>query len=55
MYNLLGQRIALLMDETRAAGIHEITWMPGGVPAGLYFLVLQTQKERRMHKVIYVK
>lgn len=40
VYNLLGQRVALLVDGPRAAGYHDVPWHATGNPAGVYLLVL---------------
>jgi len=55
VYNLLGQRVAVLMDELQDVGSHEVSWSPGSLPAGLYFLSLQTQEGFDVQKVVYVK
>jgi hypothetical protein len=37
VFNLLGQRVASLMDEQKLAGNYEVQWQAGDVPSGLYF------------------
>jgi hypothetical protein len=41
VFNLLGQRIASLMDEEKLAGNYEVRWQAGAVPSGLYFYRIQ--------------
>ncbi len=40
VYNLLGQRVALLVEGTREAGFHEVSWSAADLPAGVYILVM---------------
>jgi hypothetical protein len=51
VFNLLGQKVATLVDEVRSAGNHEVSWNGHGFASGLYFyrlsadnVVLQTKK-----------
>jgi hypothetical protein len=41
VYNLLGQRVALLVSESLPAGAFEIVWNAGNLPSGAYFYRLQ--------------
>lgn len=40
VYDVLGRRVATLVDGILAAGRHEVTWSPQGLPAGLYLVRL---------------
>ena len=40
VYNLLGQRVANLLDGPREAGFHEMAWDAAGVPAGVYIVAM---------------
>ena len=40
VYDVLGRRVATLVDDIMAAGRHEVTWSPQGLPAGLYLVRL---------------
>jgi zinc metalloprotease ZmpB len=40
VYDLLGREVALLMDETRAAGTYEVDWNANGMPSGVYLCQL---------------
>ena len=37
VYTLLGQTVAILVDEPQSAGYHTVTWDAWGVPSGVYF------------------
>lgn len=37
IYNLVGQEVAMLINETLKPGRHEVTWDASGLPSGVYF------------------
>jgi hypothetical protein len=37
VYNLLGQKVATLVDAAQGAGKHSITWNAGNLSTGIYF------------------
>lgn len=38
VFNILGQRMAILLDEWRSPGEHAVDWYPGeNIPGGIYF------------------
>jgi photosystem II stability/assembly factor-like uncharacterized protein len=44
IFNTLGQEVALLVNEQKAAGIYQIRWNPSNVPSGIYFCRLQARQ-----------
>ena len=42
MYNTLGQKVAVIVDDFRTAGSHEEVWTPD-LPSGVYFCRLEAQ------------
>jgi putative ubiquitin-RnfH superfamily antitoxin RatB of RatAB toxin-antitoxin module len=42
VYNLLGQRVATLVDEVRPAGSHTLIWNAANLPSGIYIYRLET-------------
>ena len=55
VYNLLGQKVETLVDEYRAAGFYEVTWMPETLPSGLYLIVIQCGDWRKVKRMVYTK
>lgn len=55
IYNLTGQEIANLMNETRPAGIHRVKWEASNCPSGIYFAKLQAESECKVRKLNLLK
>lgn len=52
--NLLGQRVATLVDEDRPAGPQEVLWDAAGLAAGTYVCTLQTATQRATRRIVLV-
>ncbi len=55
VYNLLGQQVATLIDGTRPAGTHQVTFDAGELSSGLYLYRLETEHYSRTRKMMLVK
>jgi len=60
VFNLLGQRVVVLVDERMPAGVHEISWdgnADGGmaVSSGVYFYRLETAGFSQTRKMLLIK
>lgn len=60
VFNLAGQRVALLMNQQRAAGTFRLQWDGRNargevVGNGTYLLVVETSSGRQVRKVIVLK
>ena len=55
IYNLLGRKVAVLLEGELAAGIHTAVWNADKVPSGIYFYHLQAADYRAMGKMLLVK
>ena len=55
IYNLLGQRIAILVDSYQSAGKHSAVWNASEYSSGAYFYKLITDNKSRMGKMILLK
>ena len=55
VFNLIGQRVALLLDEPMAAGRHEVLWRAATQPSGLYLVRLRAGKVQKIQRVTLLK
>jgi hypothetical protein len=55
VYNLLGERVALRLDEPRAAGYHTVTFDAATLPSGLYLYKLVAGQQVFTRKMMLVK
>jgi hypothetical protein len=56
VYNVLGQRVATLKEETpMTAGYHTVVWEAPHLASGLYFVRLQTGNYRKTQKLVRVR
>jgi hypothetical protein len=55
VYNLLGQEVATIVDETRGKGIHTETWYKGNQPSGIYFYRLEANGFSKLKKFLLIK
>jgi hypothetical protein len=42
IYNVLGQQVAVLLDEVKSAGVYKVAFDAGALPSGVYFYRLST-------------
>lgn len=55
IYNLVGQKIATLMDEKLTAGEHSIVWDAKNVASGVYFYKVQLNNVSKTRKMVLMK
>jgi hypothetical protein len=55
VYNLLGQRVATLLNERRTAGYHTVLFDAAGLPSGLYLYRLTAGETTLFKKMLLVK
>jgi hypothetical protein len=55
VYNLRGQRVAVLADGSMSAGEHRITWDASEHPSGIFFCMLMAEKYCVKGKMILIK
>jgi flagellar hook assembly protein FlgD len=55
IYNILGQRVANFLDESKAAGKHAVTWDAGTAPSGVYFARLEARESSKSIKMVLLK
>jgi hypothetical protein len=55
IYNVLGQNVSTLVDETMNAGVHQVTWDATDVSSGVYFYRLTANDNTETRKMMLLK
>jgi hypothetical protein len=55
IYNIIGQRITTVIDETRMAGYHVVEFDGGILPSGIYFYRIQADDFTRIKKMVLIR
>ena len=55
IYNIMGEEIVNLVDETMEAGSYAETWDAEGIPSGIYFARLTTENASSIQKLLLLK
>ena len=55
IYNVLGQRVANLVEGEMSAGLHSVTWMAESAPTGIYFYTIRAGEFTASKKMMLLK
>ncbi|MFN2373286.1 MAG: T9SS type A sorting domain-containing protein, partial [Cyclonatronaceae bacterium] len=55
IYDLLGRRVAVLVNEEKTAGWNEMSWNTRGLASGTYFYRLQAGNYTSVKKMMLLK
>lgn len=55
IFDLLGRRVALLVDEEKKQGIHTVVWDPSAEAGGVYFCRLQSGTYVEMRRMLLLR
>ncbi|MBU1638255.1 T9SS type A sorting domain-containing protein, partial [bacterium] len=55
VYNVIGREVAVLTNEIRTAGNHEITFDASLLPSGIYFYRLEAGDFTAIKKMVLMK
>ena len=55
VYNVKGQKVAVILNEEMTAGNHSIAWNAQNKPSGIYFLNFNTDSANRIQKIVLLK
>jgi len=55
IYNQIGQKVASVVNDRLSAGIHQVNWSSGELPAGVYYYRLFTDNFSATKKLIILK
>jgi hypothetical protein len=55
IYNMVGQRVATLVNNELPAGEASVTWDASGFPSGIYFMKMQAGNSVQIKKMILMQ
>ena len=55
VYNILGQEIAVLVNETLTQGVYSATWDASNYTSGIYFYTLEAGEDKITKKLLFIK
>lgn len=55
VYDVLGRKVATLVNENQTPGVYKINWRPDGLPSGVYFYKLNAGNFTQVKKMILLK
>lgn len=55
VYNLVGQEVASLINETKAPGTYAVAWNAEGMPSGVYFYMMQADGFSATKRLVLLK
>jgi len=55
LFNLFGQKVEVLINETQSKGKHQVNWSAGAIPPGVYCYYLQKGNQAETGKMILLK
>ncbi len=55
VYNIRGQKVAVLLDEEQEKGEHNFTWNAAGINSGVYFIRLTSGTYQKTSKAVLLK
>ncbi|MCP4582121.1 MAG: T9SS type A sorting domain-containing protein [candidate division Zixibacteria bacterium] len=55
VYDILGREITTLLDETRKAGTHAVSFDAGSLPSGIYFYKILADNYTRTRRMLLIK
>jgi photosystem II stability/assembly factor-like uncharacterized protein len=55
IYNMLGQKVSMLVSEKQEAGLHAVEWDASGMASGVYYYRLQAEGFVQTRKLVLLK
>jgi len=56
VYNIVGQKVATMVDQTMSDGSHEMSWtVPANMPSGIYLVKMEAGSTVMTRKMTLVK
>jgi len=55
VFNIRGQKVATLVDESLTAGVHRVVWRADGFASGVYLARLNTSDGTKLERLVLLK
>jgi len=55
VFNLLGQKVSVLVSEKQQAGHHKVQWDAGQIASGVYYYLIEAENFRQIRKMLLMK
>jgi hypothetical protein len=55
VYDILGEKVAVLVSENLSAGTHRVDWNAKGLPSGVYFYRLNANGFTETKKLVLMR
>jgi hypothetical protein len=55
VYDVLGNEVAVLINEEKTAGDYEVEFLAKGIPSGIYFYRLQSGTSIETNRMVLLK
>lgn len=55
VFDVLGNKVATLIEDEKSAGTYELNWNVGNLPSGVYFYMFQTGNFIQTKKMLLLK
>jgi hypothetical protein len=55
LYNIIGQEVAMLVDEPKAPGVYSVRWDGSQQPSGIYFYTISAGNFHQTKRLMLVK
>ena len=55
VFNIKGQKVEILLNETQTSGNHSLTWQPDNLSSGIYYIRLRCEDYQKAVKALLLK
>jgi len=55
IFGILGNRVRTLVNEVKAAGLHDVTFDAAGLPSGVYFCLMRAGNYTASRRLLWIK
>ena len=55
VFDILGQEVAILVNENKSVGSHKVQWRANTMPSGVYYYRLEADGISKTHKMVLMK